>query len=339
MRAYEITAAFGLEHLQRVERTRPDPGPGQVAVAVSAVSLNYRDLMMVRGEYNPRQPLPLVPCSDAAGTVTAVGPGVSRVKVGDRVASCFFQAWPAGAVPRDRAALRSTLGGPLSGTLAEELVLEEGGVVPAPAGLSDVEVATLPCAAVTAYSALIRQGGLQPGDTLLIQGTGGVALFALAFAKVAGARVIITSSSDEKLARAKALGADETINYRATPEWGKAARALTGGLGVDHVLELGGAGTMQESLRAVRAGGHISLIGVLAGGAARLDLTSVLMQNIRIQGVLVGSRADFEAMSRTIVQHDLHPVIDRTFAFEEAPAAFEHMASAGHFGKICVRVG
>ncbi|MCA9549631.1 MAG: NAD(P)-dependent alcohol dehydrogenase [Myxococcales bacterium] len=339
MRAYEITQAFGLENLKVVERPRPEPGPGQVAVAVSAVSLNYRDLLMVRGHYNPRQPLPLVPCSDGAGTVRAVGPGVSRVKVGDRVASCFFQGWSAGAVPRDKAALRSTLGGPLGGTLAEEVILEEGGVVAAPAGLSDEEVATLPCAALTAYSALLRQGGLQPGDTLLIQGTGGVALFGLAFAKMAGARVIITSSSDEKLERARALGADETINYKSTPEWGKAARALTDGAGVDHVLELGGAGTMQESLRAVRAGGHISLIGVLAGGAAKLDLTPVLMQNVRIQGVLVGSRSDFEAMNRAIVQHDLRPVIDRTFAFDEAPAAFEHMGAAAHFGKICVRVG
>ena len=338
MRALEITSAFGLENLKLVDRPEPEPGPGQVAVAVSAVSLNYRDLLMVRGQYNPRQPLPLVPCSDAVGVVSAVGPGVRRFAVGDRVASCFFQAWDAGPVPRDRAALRSTLGGPVSGTLAERILLTEGGAVHAPAGLSDEEVATLPCAAVTAYSALVRQGGLQPGDVVLVQGTGGVALFALAFAKMAGARVIITSSSDAKLARARALGADETINYRATPEWGKAARALTDGAGVDHVVELGGAGTLQQSLRAVRAGGHISLIGILAGGAAELDLTPVLMQNVRVQGVLVGSRADFEAMSRAIVQHGLRPVVDRTFALEDAPAAFEHLASAGHFGKICVRV-
>lgn len=338
MRAHVVQDSFGLENLALVERDSPSPGPHQVVVRVKAVSLNYRDLLMVRGHYDPRQPLPLIPCSDGAGEVVKVGDLVTKVKVGDRVASSFFQAWPSRPVPRDKAAIRSTLGGPLDGMLAEEVCLEEGGVVLAPEGMSDEAVATLPCAAVTAWSALVSQGGLQAGDTLLVQGTGGVALFALAFGKMVGARVIITSSSDEKLARARALGADETINYVADPEWGKAARKLTGGVGVDHVLELGGAGTLAQSLKAVRAGGHISLIGVLAGGAGKLNLTPILMQNIRVQGVLVGPKDDFEAMNRAIATNGLEPVIDRTFDFESAKEAFEHMASAKHFGKICVRV-
>lgn len=339
MRAFVVQDAFGVENLRLVEREAPTPGPRQVVVRVRAVSLNYRDLLMVRGHYDPRQPLPLVPCSDGMGEVVEVGDLVTRVKVGDRVAGAFFQAWSSRPVPRDKAAIRSTLGGPLDGMLAEQVCLEEDGVVPAPEGLSDEAVATLPCAAVTAWSALISQGGLQASDTLLVQGTGGVALFALAFGKMVGARVIITSSSDEKLERAKQLGADETINYKSEPEWGKVAKKLTGGVGVDHVLELGGAGTLQQSLRAVRPGGHISLIGVLAGGAGKVNLTPILMQNIRVQGVLVGARDDFEAMNRAIAHNGLEPVIDQTFDFEQAPDAFEAIAAAKHFGKICVRVG
>lgn len=339
MRAFVVQDNFGLDNLQIVQRDRPEPGPRQVVVRVRAVSLNYRDLLMVRGHYDPRQPLPLVPCSDGMGEVVEVGELVTRVKVGDRVAGCFFQAWPHRPVPRDKAAIRSTLGGPLDGMLAEQVCLEEDGVVLAPPDLSDEAVATLPCAAVTAWSALVTQGGLQASDVLLVQGTGGVALFALAIAKMIGAKVIITSSSDDKLERAKALGADETINYVSEPEWGKAARKLTGGVGVDHVLELGGAGTLTQTLKAVRAGGHVSLIGVLAGGAGKLNLTPILMQNIRVQGVLVGPRADFEALNRAIAHNGLDPVIDKTFDFEDSKAAFEHLASAKHFGKVCIKVG
>lgn len=338
MRAYEIAPEFGLDHLKIAERPTPTPKATQIVVRVKAVSLNYRDLLMVKGHYNPRQPLPLVPCSDGMGEVIAVGEEVTRFSVGDRVAGCFFQAWNDRPVPRDKAAIRSTLGGPIDGMLAEEVLLEQDGAVHAPAELSDEEVATLPCAAVTAWSALISQGDLRPGDTLVVQGTGGVALFALAFGKMAGARVMITSSSDDKLARAEAMGADHLHNYKADPEWGKAARKFAGGDGVDHVLELGGAGTLPQTLKAIRAGGHISLIGILAGAKGDVALTPILMQNIRVQGVLVGPRSDFEAMNRAIAHHGLKPTIDRTFGFEEAVEAFRYMESAQHFGKICIRV-
>jgi NADPH:quinone reductase-like Zn-dependent oxidoreductase len=277
-----------------------------------------------------------VPCSDGAGAVSAVGSAVTRFKVGDRVAGCFFQDWASRPVPRAKAAIRSSLGGPIDGMLAEEVCLSEDGVVHIPSALSDLEASTLPCAALTAWSALIAQGGLKAGDSVLIQGTGGVALFALAFAKMVGARVLITSSSDDKLARARTLGADETINYVNNPKWGKTASALTEGIGVDHVLELGGAGTLAQSLAAVRSGGQISMIGVLAGGAGEINLTPILMRNIRVQGVLVGPRADFEAMNRAIEHNGLTPNIDRTFGFEESQAAFEYLASAQHFGKICI---
>jgi NADPH:quinone reductase-like Zn-dependent oxidoreductase len=348
MRAWEIRGGFGLDHLTLVERPDPlsegKPGPGQVLVRVRAVSLNYRDLMTAEGTYNPKQRLPLVPCSDGAGEVVAVGPGVSRVAIGDRVCSTLPQRWIAGEPTRDR--LRSTLGGPYDGVLAEQVVLSEEGLVPAPAHLTDEEAATLPCAALTAWNALVTEGRLAPGDTVLVQGTGGVSLFALQIARLLGARVIVTSSSDEKLERACSLGAlgatdalNDRINYRTTPDWGVKAKELTGGRGVDHVVEVGGAGTLEQSLRAVRFGGRISLIGVLAGGKAEIPLALIFMQKVSVQGIMVGDRDSFEAMNRAFELHRLKPVIDRTFAFEEAPAAFEHMKSGRHFGKICVRVG
>lgn len=338
MRAFEIRGSFGLDNLVLAERPEPQPGPGQVRVRVHAASLNYRDLMTVRGEYNPRQKLPLIPCSDGAGVVEAVGPGVTRVAVGDRVTSLFAQRWLGGVPNRER--LRSTLGGPADGMLAEQVVLSEDGVVKTPPHLSDEEAATLPCAAVTAWSALSGEGNLRAGETVLLQGTGGVSLFALQFARLLGARAIVTSSQDEKLARCRELGAVEGINYRETPEWGEKARELTRGEGVDQVVEVGGGGTFAQSLKAIKIGGTISVIGALTGGvAAGVPLTQILMQKVRAQGILVGSRDDFEAMNRAITLHQLHPILDRTFPFEEARAAFEHMASGSHFGKIVIRVG
>lgn len=318
------------------EREVPVPGAGQVRVRVSAVSLNYRDLMMLRGEYNPRQPLPLVPCSDGVGVVEAVGPGVDARVVGRRVAGLFAQRWIDGEPTAE--ILRSTLGGPRDGMLAEHVVLEADGVVDVPDHLDDAEASTLPCAALTAWSALVTQGRIAAGDTVLVQGTGGVSTFALAFARMCGARVIATTGKPERAADLRARGASDVVDYRAEPEWGKAVRALTGGRGVDHVVEVGGAGTLTQSIRAVRPGGTISLIGVLAGGAAKVNLTPVLMTNVRVQGVFVGHRRAFEAMSRAIAQHQLRPRIDRVFAFEDAPAAFGHLASGGHQGKVCVRV-
>jgi NADPH:quinone reductase-like Zn-dependent oxidoreductase len=336
MRVVEIRGAFGLDHLVEAERPEPRPGSGQVVVRVRAASLNYRDLLTIEGRYNPKQPLPLIPCSDGAGEVVATGEGVSRVRVGDRVCGTFAQRWIAGEPTRER--LRSTLGGPLDGMLAELVALDQEGVVRVPGHLTDEEAATLPCAAVTAWSALVTEGGLAAGDTVLVQGTGGVSLFALQLARLAGARVIATSSSDEKLGRARELGAAEGINYRAVPQWGKRVRELTGGAGADHVIEVGGAGTFQQSLQAVRFGGRISLIGNLAGSSAEVMLTSILMQRIRVQGILVGHRESFEAMNRAIELHRLRPVIDRVFPLAEARQAFEHMAAGGHFGKICIRL-
>jgi NADPH:quinone reductase-like Zn-dependent oxidoreductase len=302
-----------------------------------AVSLNYRDLMMVRGHYNPRQPLPLVPCSDGVGEIIAVGDGVTRVAVGDRVATTFSQTWIGGPPTADK--LRGTLGGPLDGTLAELVVLAADGVVPVPEHLSDTEAATLPCAALTAWSALVEQGSVTAGDTVLLQGTGGVSIFALLIARTLGARVIVTSSSDVKADRALELGAWRTINYAEDPDWGKTARDLTGGVGVDHVIEVGGAGTLAQSLKAVRVGGHVSVIGVLSGVSSELNIVPMLMQHVRLQGILVGSREGFERMNRALAVHRVHPVVDRIFDFDEAPEAFEYMASAAHFGKICISVG
>jgi NADPH:quinone reductase-like Zn-dependent oxidoreductase len=336
MKAYEIRDGFGLDKLVPCERAEPVPGPYQVRVRVKATSLNYRDLMMVEGRYNPKQKLPLVPNSDGAGVVDAVGPGVTRVKAGDRVMGLFSQAWLGGEP--SRAAQTSTLGGPLDGALADTMVLHEDGVVHTPPHLSDEEAATLPCAAVTAWSALVTQGGLKAGDTVLLQGTGGVSIFALQIARMMGARVILTSSRDDKLERARALGAHEGINYVKTPDWDKAARALTGGTGVDHVVEVGGAGTLEKSLKAVRVGGTVSVIGVLSGGSGTVPVTPILMGNLRVQGVLVGHRQSFEALNRALTLHGTRPVVDRVFPFTEARAAFEYLKSGAHFGKVVIRV-
>jgi NADPH:quinone reductase-like Zn-dependent oxidoreductase len=332
VRAWEIRDGWG--RIDLAERPDPRPGPGQVVVRVRAVSLNYRDLLTVRGSYNPKQKLPLVPCSDGAGEVEAAGEGVTRIRPGDRVASVFAQGWTAGRPTRDK--VRTTLGGPLDGMLAERVLLDAEGVVRVPDHLTDEEAATLPCAAVTAWNALVTEGEVKPGDTVLVQGTGGVSVFALQLGKLLGARVIVTSSRDDKLARARELGADETINYTAVPDWGARAKELTAGAGVDLVVEVGGAGTLPQSLRAVRIGGRIALIGNLAGTSAEVPLTLIFMQRVNVHGILVGDRESFEEMNRAIAAHRLRPVIDRVFPFEEAPAAFEHMAAGAHFGKVVI---
>lgn len=337
MRVYEIQGSFGLENLRPVERPDPEPGYGQIVLRMKGASLNYRDLMMVRGHYNPRQPLPLIPCSDGVGEVVAVGDGVSRVAVGDRVATIFSQTWIAG--PPDAERLRGTVGGPVDGTLCERMLLDAEAVVRVPDHLSDSEAASLPCAAVTAWSALAEQGSVGAGDVVLVQGTGGVSIFALQFAQVLGARVIVTSSSDAKLERARAMGAWQTINYVDDPGWGKTVRRLTDGRGADHVIEVGGAGTLEQSLKAVRIGGTVSVIGVLTGVASEINIIPILMQSVRLQGILVGSRDGFEHMNRAIDTHRIHPVVDRVFPFSETPDAFSHMASGQHFGKICIQIG
>jgi NADPH:quinone reductase-like Zn-dependent oxidoreductase len=335
MKAFEICNTFGLDSLKLTERPQPRPGPGQVMLKMGAFSLNYRDLMVVKGTYNPKLRLPLIPLSDGVGEVAAVGDGVRRVKTGDRVAGAFIPKWLAGEPTEEKA--RSALGGGADGLLAEYAVLDAEGVVPVPKHLTDEEAATLPCAAVTAWHALITAGGLKAGDTVLAQGTGGVSIFALQFALLTGARVIITSSSDQKLTRARELGASDGINYKTTPDWEEKVRELTGGVGVDHVVEVGGAGTLGKSLRAVRVGGRISLIGVLAGGG-QVNPLPILMKNIRVQGIFVGSREMFEAMNRAIALHQLKPVVDRVFPFAEAREALRYLESAAHFGKICLRI-
>jgi NADPH:quinone reductase-like Zn-dependent oxidoreductase len=335
VRAIEIRGGFGLDNLVVAERPEPRPGAGQALVRLRAASLNFRDLLTVQGTYNPKQKLPLVPGSDGAGEVVETGEGVTRVRPGDRVCTLFAQRWIAGRPTRER--LRSTLGGPLDGVLAELAVFDQEGLVHTPEHLPDEEASTLPCAAVTAWNAL-AEGGITAGDTVLVQGTGGVSLFALQLGKLLGARMIVTSSRDEKLARVREMGADETINYREVPNWGARARELTGGEGVDHVIEVGGAGTLQQSLQATRFGGTISLIGNLAGTRSELLLTHVFMQKIRLQGILVGNRESFEAMNRAISLHRLRPVVDRVFPLEASRAALEHMAAGEHFGKIVIRI-
>jgi len=325
-----------LDALALVERPEAAPGPGEVLVRVRAVSLNYRDLLLVKGAYNPKLRRPMVPCSDGVGEVAAVGEGVTRVRPGDRVCGAFFQDWIDGAI--SEAKTRAALGGGVDGMLAEYVVLREQGVVPVPAHLTDEEAAALPCAAVTAWNALMEQGALRPGETVLLQGTGGVSLFALQFAVLAGARAIITSSSDEKLERARQLGAAAGINYRIRPDWDEAVRELVVKVGVDHVVEVGGAGTLPRSLKAVRTGGTVSLIGVLSGTAGEFNPLPLLMRQIRLQGIYVGSRAMFERMNEAIAQHGLRPVIDRVFPFEEAREALRYLESGKHFGKVCIRV-
>jgi NADPH:quinone reductase-like Zn-dependent oxidoreductase len=335
MRAFQIQNTFGLDSLTLTERPNPSPGYGQLLLKMRAVSLNYRDLMVVKGLYNPKLPLPLIPFSDGVGEVVAVGEGVTRVKTGDRVAGIFFQKWLDGGLTQEKA--QSALGGAIDGLLTEYAVLHEDGVVRVPEHLTDEEAATLPCAAVTAWNALITSGGVKAGDTVLVQGTGGVSIFALQFAQLLGARVIATSSSDEKLERVSQLGASDGINYKQTPDWGKAVRELTDSIGVDYVVEVGGAGTLTESLRAIRYGGQISLIGVLTGGSGEISTASILMKNVRVQGIYVGSREMFEAMNRAIALHKLQPVVDRVFPFEQAREALAYMESGSHFGKICIR--
>jgi NADPH:quinone reductase-like Zn-dependent oxidoreductase len=303
---------------------------------MKAASLNYRDLLVPgRGYGSFTGELPLIPISDGVGEVAEIGTGVTRVQVGDRVCPCFHQGWIAGAPDLER--LTRTLGGPLDGAMADLMCLSEGGVVKVPAYLSDVEAATLPCAALTAWSAIVTYGELRPGSRVLVQGTGGVALFALQFAKLLGAHVTIISSSDEKIARAKKLGADAAINYTGTPEWARATREITGGRGYDHIVELGGEKTLPQSLRCVRPGGTLSMIGVLSGGMLAAPLGLVVTRQVRLQGITVGHRDGFEAMMRAIDQHRLQPVVDQVFAFEALKEAMAYLKSGVHFGKICIR--
>jgi len=333
MKVYEVRQ-FGIENLVLVQRADTQPSANEVVVKFHAVSLNYRDLMFVKGVYNPKARLPAVPFSDGSGEVVAVGADVKKWKVGDRICPIFTQGWLEGSLSIEKR--RTTLGaGDLDGVLREYGAFDEDSLVEVPGHLSYEEAATLPCAAVTAWNALVVSGNIKAGDTVLVLGTGGVSIFALQFAKMHGARVIVTSSSDQKLAKARDLGADEMINYRKIADWDKEVLRLTDRIGVDHVVEVGGAGTLSKSLNSVRIGGHVAVIGVLAG-AGEFDPRSVLMKAVRMQGILVGSRRMFEEMNNAIEGNRLKPVIDKTFGFKGASEALRYMESGSHFGKIVV---
>jgi NADPH:quinone reductase-like Zn-dependent oxidoreductase len=334
MQAWQISS-FGVDSLEFVERPTPRPGPGEVLVRVRAISFNYRDLLMVKGLYNPKLGLPRIPCSDGAGKVSAVGEGVTLWQPGDRVAGIFMQNWLDG--PLTPAKAKGALGGDIDGMLAEYAILKETGLVRLPGHLSFEEAATLPCAAVTAWNALAA-GGLKPGSTVLIQGTGGVSIFALQLARLMGARVLGISGSYEKLERAFSLGLNAGLNYREHPEWDRWALTETDGEGVDLVVEVGGVGTLPRSLRAIRMGGVIAQVGVLSGPAEPLPLPAILHKQARIQGIYVGSRKHFEELNKAIALAELRP-IGENFPWSQARAALARMEEASHFGKLVLTVG
>ncbi len=335
MKYFSIDGELSIDALQIHEKAVPRPGHGQVLVRIRAASLNYRDLLMISGNYSRNLPLPLIPLSDGAGEVIEAGEGVSLWRTGDRVAGTFFQDWDGGE-HTDRAA-NSALGGAIDGVLAEYALSRERGLVPLPAHLSFEEGATLPCAALTAWHAL-QSGQLTCGESVLTLGTGGVSLFALQFARAGGARVIATTGSEAKAERLRSLCIRDIINYKSDHSWERTVRELTGNRGVDLVVEVGGAGTLGKSHKAVRTGGHISLIGVLAGATGEVNPLPAVMKGVCIQGIYVGSREMFEAMLRAIELHDIHPVIDRVFPFAEAREACHYLQSGAHFGKVVITV-
>ncbi len=335
MKAWRFIEGFGYENLRFVDVPQLEPGPGQVLVQVGACSLNFRDLVLAKGGYGRAVKPPITPLSDGAGEIVAIGPGVTRFQPGDRVCGTFFQNWVAGG-PTDESAA-SAMGGAIDGMLAEQVCLSANGVVHAPAHLSFEEAATLPCAALTAWNALFRSGNLKPGESVVVQGTGGVSIFALQFATLAGAQVFVTSSSEAKLDRVRAMGATHGINYKTTPDWDKPVRDLTGGVGADHIIEVGGAGTLPSSIKAVRRGGHIALIGVLTG-QGEVDPRPIFLKSVKVQGIYVGSREMFEQMNQAISAAQLRPVIDRVFGFDDPVAAMRYQESGAHFGKVCIRM-
>ena len=335
MKVIELTGS-GTEALVLTERPMPEPGPTEVVLRMLAASLNYRDVEIVHGTYHTRFPFPLVPLSDGVGEVVAIGSEVKRVALGQRVCTTFWQDWTGGTEVPDGATL---LGGPLDGVLAEYVKADQQNLVPVPAHLSDEQASTFPCAGVTAWHSLVTLGKIMPGDTVLVQGTGGVALFALQFAKAAGARVIATSSSDAKLERARELDADGVINYVKNPEWGNLAREMSGGRGVDHVIEVGGPGTFNQSLAAVRPGGQISVIGYLGGTEGHVNPLDIFRKRLTVRGIPVGSRDSAEAMMRCVDAQQLQPVVDKVFAWKEAAQALHHLKSGSHVGKVVLRFG
>jgi NADPH:quinone reductase-like Zn-dependent oxidoreductase len=333
MRAFQITQ-FGVENLRLVDLPTPACGDGMVLIRIHATSLNYRDLLMVRGHYDPKLKMPRIPLSDGAGEVVAVGAGVTRFKPGDRVIGLFLQNWQEGGPSQAKS--RGGLGGDIDGMLADYVALPEHGVSHFPAHLGYEEAATLPCAALTAWNALFHAASTKPGDTIVIQGTGGVSIFALQFAKLVGARVLGTSSSDEKLERAKTLGLDEGLNYKNTPDWSSWVKKQTSSEGADTIVEVGGAGTLKQSMKAARVGGTIAQIGVLTGSEERFEVTSVLMRQLRLVGVYVGSQTMMQAMNRAIEISHMKPVVGKVFPMLETIEAYRYLEQARHFGKVII---
>ena len=335
MKAYQIRDEWSLEHIELVEIPKPSPGPGEVLVEMKASSLNYRDMVVANRGYGSKTGnLPLIPVSDGVGIVRELGDGVSRVAIGDRICPLFMQGWISGPPNRER--LSATLGSPIDGVMAEFRCFPQDSVSKVPEELTDLEASTLPCAALTAWSALVEEGKLQPGESVLIQGTGGVSLFALQFAKICGARCILISGSNEKMKRAQELGADEVLNYQDLPEWGKRVRDFSGGEGVDHIVEVGGPETLPQSLRAIRPGGTISMIGVLSGSEMKAQLGLIVTRQIRLQGITVGHRDGFEAMASAINASGMKPIVDQVYPFTSLPEAMHSLSEAKHFGKICL---
>ena len=335
MRAFELPT-FGIDRLRLIEQERAEPGPGQVLVRFRAASINYRDFMIAEGRFAPPEDLPIIPLSDGAGEVVATGAGVTSLRDGDLVTPLFFPHWMSGEALGDERKISTGLEAP--GCLREFGVFDESAVLRVPAHLNAEQAACLPCAGLTAWTALFSTSDTRAGDVVAVLGTGGVSVFALQFAKAAGATVIVTSSSDEKLDRARALGADHTINYVATPGWGDAVRELTGGRGADTVVEIGGTGTLPQSFRAIRRGGNIPVIGALAGAQMDILVYELIMTNAHLHGISVGNRAQHEAMTAFVAEHGIEPVIDRNYPFEEAAQALRDIDRGGHFGKLTVTI-
>lgn len=335
MKAFEIQE-FGIDNLKEVELEKPEPEPTEVLVKFHAASLNFRDVMVIKGQYNPRMKMPAIPLSDGAGEVTAVGDSVSKWKVGDRVMPIMVQHWFDGQSSDETRKTAIGAGAAWNGVAREYAAFDQEGLVSIPEHLSYEEAATLPCTGVTAWNALHVSGNVKSGETVLTQGTGGLSIFAVQFAKMLGAKVIATSSSDEKLEKLTELGADETINYRTREDWDKAVLEITDKRGVDHVVEVGGAGTLSKSINAVRVGGHIAMIGAL-DSEGTFNHVPIFMKSIRLQGIFVGSKAMFEEMNAAITKNNFKPVIDRTFAFDELKEALLYMESGAHFGKIVIQ--
>lgn len=333
MRCYRF-GEFGLEHLNIEDVATPEPGPGEVRIDVKAASLNYRDVMVVQGRYNPKLPRPATPLSDGAGVVSAIGDDVEDVAVGDRVVTQFVADWQDG--PFRASYVASTLGCPGPGVAAEQVVLPARAVLKMPDGMSFETAATLPIAALTAWSALVTEGKVEEGQTVLTLGTGGVSIFALQLGRALGAQVIVTSSKADKRARAEEMGAVATIDYTAEPRWEKRVVEQTDGLGVDVVVETGGAGTLSQSLRAVKAGGVVALLGALTGMKAEIDVAPLVMRRIHVAGILVDSKAHFADLLRFVTDHHIEPVVDARFPFTDLRPAMEHMLAGKHFGKILV---